>query len=298
MNINVGSFKCPKCGNKDLFSFKKWTSADKFQSDAITKKWIFYSEPENEFYCGICTGGSLSFQGIYNSLTCSNDRYECNYYIRKIVIIRIIFGFILGTIVFVLFIILLALFYGLIFFWIDIIYFCCFHKKEMKIYDPNIKTNILLLDYNFKEIKNIFEIWKENEGYTETQYNSKMKSFICKECKKESNTFITFLDFDNMDTRKNTDNSISGIDLNPNSNIKENYISLHIINPMGVNQAYTCNKKETFSDAIKKFYDEYSEYKQKKCFFIVNGKVVEKENTLEENGIKDGDKIQLQTLDE
>ena len=51
MNINVGSFKCPKCGNKDLFAFKNWTSIDKVESNTIKKKWIFYNQEEKKWRC-------------------------------------------------------------------------------------------------------------------------------------------------------------------------------------------------------------------------------------------------------
>ena len=52
MNINVGSFKCPKCGNKDLFDFKNWTSIDKVENNAIKKKWIFYKEEKKSVIAG------------------------------------------------------------------------------------------------------------------------------------------------------------------------------------------------------------------------------------------------------
>ena len=49
MNINVGSFKCPKCGYKDMFYFEKWTSIDKVENNTIKKKWIFYKEEKKSF---------------------------------------------------------------------------------------------------------------------------------------------------------------------------------------------------------------------------------------------------------
>ena len=46
MNDNSGYFKCPKCGNNKVYSFKKWFSREEFiNKNTLKTKWIFY---ENE----------------------------------------------------------------------------------------------------------------------------------------------------------------------------------------------------------------------------------------------------------
>ena len=52
MNINVGSFKCPKCGNKDLFDFKNWTSIDKVESNTIKKNGYFITRMKKSGVAG------------------------------------------------------------------------------------------------------------------------------------------------------------------------------------------------------------------------------------------------------
>ena len=52
MNINVGSFKCPKCGNKDLFDFKNWTSIDKVENNAIKKNGYFIKKKKKSIIAG------------------------------------------------------------------------------------------------------------------------------------------------------------------------------------------------------------------------------------------------------
>ena len=49
MNINVGSFKCPKCGYKDMFYFEKWTSIDKVENNTIKKNGYFIKKKKKSF---------------------------------------------------------------------------------------------------------------------------------------------------------------------------------------------------------------------------------------------------------
>ena len=45
MNYNSGNFKCPKCGNNKVNSFKNWLSRDEFiKNNTLKTKWIFYQD--------------------------------------------------------------------------------------------------------------------------------------------------------------------------------------------------------------------------------------------------------------
>jgi len=297
MNINVGCFKCPKCGYKDMFNFKKWTYIDKVENNTIKKKWIFYKEEEKKFYCCICAGfrGHFKFKNIYRSFICVNDRWEsCYTFFHLNPLFRVI-GIIFGSILFGIFMLLTILFYIFIFFWFDIIYYLCCYKKEFIIYIPS-ESKYIFLHYNDPayNIKDDYNLWKYEVGYTETEYVSWFNPFICENCKYKSNTFIPFLDFDNVDIAdKKKSLGKSGIAIDVNQDTNENNIAINILEPLGGNEAISCKKNDLFSDVLVKFYERAKKYKDEQCFFLANGGVIKKDKTIEENGLKDGDKIQL-----
>ena len=59
-----------------------------------------------------------------------------------------------------------------------------------------------------------------------------------------------------------------------------------------------CKSSDNFSKLEEKLYLEYPNYKNSKTFFTVNGKIINKLATLEENGIKNGNAIVLNIIDE
>ena len=78
----------------------------------------------------------------------------------------------------------------------------------------------------------------------------------------------------------------------------DNVIVIHFISGDGyINQAIKCFKKEKFSEAVDRLYELYVEYKDKENVFLYDGKVMDKYKTIEQNQIKDGEKIQLQNFD-
>ena len=54
-----------------------------------------------------------------------------------------------------------------------------------------------------------------------------------------------------------------------------------------------CEKKDVFNTIVNELYKKYSKYKEIDCYFICNGKKIKDYQTIEENGIKDGDHIIL-----
>ena len=60
----------------------------------------------------------------------------------------------------------------------------------------------------------------------------------------------------------------------------------------------SCEKTDTLGKIEEKIYNEYPKYKDYNIFLTVNGKVIESEKTLEENGIKDGNIIIVNINDE
>ena len=159
MNINVGSFKCPKCGNKDLFDFKNWTSIDKVESNTIKKKWIFYNQGENKWRCW----GSETYKGPFRFLTCYNKEKRCNSFFHLNPFFRVI-GIIFGSIFYVIFILLSNILRILIIIPVNIYHFCC-EKKSMHIYEPG-KSEYkysMFWSYEYEYSDNGYVLWKKNK---------------------------------------------------------------------------------------------------------------------------------------
>ena len=54
-----------------------------------------------------------------------------------------------------------------------------------------------------------------------------------------------------------------------------------------------CKKTDTFNDIEDLLYEEFPEYKNTKNYFTINGRKIDKFKTIEENKIKNSDKINL-----
>ena len=292
MKINVGSFKCPKCGNKDLFDFKNWTSIDKVESNTIKKKWIFYNQVEKK-----CIWWGSEFYKIpFRFFTCYNKEKRCNSFFHLNPFFRVI-GIIFGSIIYVIIILLLHILRTLILIPVNIYRFCC-KKKKMQIYEP-VKSECgfsVGWSCKYESSDNGYDLWKKQQGNTEVEYTvSYPRTFICEKCKYESYTFVPFLvpflDFDIVEKKKILNDSGIKIDINQDTN--ENSIAINILEPFGGNEAISCKKNDLFSDVLIKFYKRANKYKDEKCFYLANGGVINKDKTIEENGINDGDKIQL-----
>ena len=60
-----------------------------------------------------------------------------------------------------------------------------------------------------------------------------------------------------------------------------------------VHYPMACKKDDKFSQIEEKLFNEYPNYKNCNTFFTTNGKIIDREKTLKENGIKTGDTIIL-----
>ena len=65
-----------------------------------------------------------------------------------------------------------------------------------------------------------------------------------------------------------------------------------------INRPIPCKKTDIFAKIEEKIYYEYPEYKDCNTYFTINGKVINKLKTLEENGIKDGNIINVNIYDD
>ena len=60
-----------------------------------------------------------------------------------------------------------------------------------------------------------------------------------------------------------------------------------------INCGIKCLETDTFAEVEEKLYQKYNEYRDTNNNFISNGKLVLRFKKICENGIKDGDKVQL-----
>ena len=65
-----------------------------------------------------------------------------------------------------------------------------------------------------------------------------------------------------------------------------------IINNIGIK----CLKTDTFAEVEEKLYQIFGEYRESNNTFLAGGKVVLRFKTIEQNNIRDGEKVQLQNI--
>jgi len=58
-----------------------------------------------------------------------------------------------------------------------------------------------------------------------------------------------------------------------------------------IHRPISCKNTDMFSKIEEKIYNEYPKYKASNTYFTVNGNVIDRSKTIEENGIKDGNTI-------
>lgn len=58
-----------------------------------------------------------------------------------------------------------------------------------------------------------------------------------------------------------------------------------------------CKKTDTFKKLENELYEAYPEYKKTEFVFLYNGFIIEKNKTINENGIKDHDTISFSPIE-
>ena len=76
-----------------------------------------------------------------------------------------------------------------------------------------------------------------------------------------------------------------------------NYDDIIVVNFMTADLRINCGIKclltDTFAEVEEKLYQQYSDFRETNNNFIGNGRLILRFKTISENGIKNGDKIQL-----
>ena len=284
MNESKGKFICPKCNNNIGISsangeysdgnYKNWIYKKENNNGTLEKKWFFYNREEYWYCCSCCE---------------ENDCCDfCNGYLTCVPWYRIRYCKGCGDIfscIFVIFIYLISflivyLLYFLIFLWIDIRNYC---RKNHVYYDS----------FGKKDSNKV----KGNKIWESAKFESELESvtpWICLGCKHNSPSFKDFIFQLNVLNNTAELQDLKADDFYLNGIISVLFRSVDD----QINYAVTCKKSEIFSNVEKKLIDKFPDYKNKKLFYIQNGKVIDKEKSLEENGVTSGFAVLVKTEEE
>ena len=149
-----------------------------------------------------------------------------------------------------------------------------------------------------QEIKKLKE--EKDKYYSDLAKANKIISNINKNPKKDEDSINKINNLKNELKMKEKEINDLKKELLNKGNIKQyvdynNIIVVHFISGDGqVNQGIKCLKTDTFAEVEEKLYKIYNEYRETNNIFLSGGSVVLRFKTIDENKIKDGDKIQLQ----
>ena len=147
--------------------------------------------------------------------------------------------------------------------------------------------------YKLKEIKGInnFDISKVEN-----------KEGMFEECKELSYSDLS--DFNISSNIKNKKKSKNDSDEEKNKNLEninglnsqeqimdnseKKFALLFRSNDQTINYSINCDKSDIFSEVEERLYYEFPKLKQKNISFFVNGNIINRTSTLEENGIQSG----------
>ena len=187
-----------------------------------------------------------------------------------------------------------------------------------KINSDNEKIcNINLNNNSKKENKLIANpiIIKENSSNNQifkksTNMIINQKALLNDKISNENNNISNNINLSQNESQSLNANSINDITSNNSSinlNKKEKNISVlkqekiivlkFISSDQCLNYSIVCKSTDKFNLLINRIFDIYPEYIEKKCFFICNGNVINEYKDIQENKIKNGDTIIVNTLE-
>ena len=187
-----------------------------------------------------------------------------------------------------------------------------------KINSDNEKIcNINLNNNSKKENKLIANpiIIKENSSNNQifkksTNMIINQKALLNDKISNENNNISNNINLSQNESQSLNANSINDITSNSSSinlNKKEKNISVlkqekiivlkFISSDQCLNYSIVCKSTDKFNLVINRIFDIYPEYIEKKCFFMCNGNVINEYKDIQENKIKNGDTILVNTLE-
>ena len=149
------------------------------------------------------------------------------------------------------------------------------------------------------------QIFKKNTNMTINQ-----KALLNDKISNENNNISNNINLSQNESQSLNANSINDITSNSSSinlNKKEKNISVlkqekiivlkFISSDQCLNYSIVCKSTDKFNLVINRIFDIYPEYIEKKCFFMCNGNVINEYKDIQENKIKNGDTIIVNTLE-
>ena len=136
------------------------------------------------------------------------------------------------------------------------------------------------------------------------------KALLNDKISNENNNISNNINLSQNESQSLNANSINDITSNNSSinlNKKEKNISVlkqekiivlkFISSDQCLNYSIVCKSTDKFNLVINRIFDIYPEYIEKKCFFMCNGNVINEYKDIQENKIKNGDTIIVDTLE-
>lgn len=136
------------------------------------------------------------------------------------------------------------------------------------------------------------------------------KALLNDKISNENNNISNNINLSQNESQSLNANSINDITSNNSSinlNKKEKNISVlkqekiivlkFISSDQCLNYSIVCKSTDKFNLVINRIFDIYPEYIEKKCFFMCNGNVINEYKDIQENKIKNGDTILVNTLE-
>ena len=187
-----------------------------------------------------------------------------------------------------------------------------------KINSDNEKICNINLNNNSQKENKLIEfpiIIKENSPNNQifkksTNMIINQKALLNDKISNENNNISNNINLSQNESQSLNANSINDITSNSSSinlNKKEKNISVlkqekiivlkFISSDQCLNYSIVCKSTDKFNLVINRIFDIYPEYIEKKCFFMCNGNVINEYKDIQENKIKNGDTILVNTLE-
>ena len=272
MESSSGLLICPKCKHKGIENFNHWTGKKQYinRNQAIWKYILYESfKTEKKWVCLSSCRDYLSIEKENNEEQEEEDVcWKCIFIIFKFCIIIVP--------------------YILIFLWIDIYKY---YNKQQEIEYINAKGLKKEDNKSIKIYKKVVcrDIWEKLDGLSEIEWRNNIK-IICSNCKYQTNAINEFMG-QPLDEQELGN---SRIILNPSVQgnlVKINDIITFNLNGLGINFPTSCVKTDKFLVAENKLLNNYPDYLTKNFYYLKESKLINKNLTIEENGIKKGDNI-------
>ena len=177
--------------------------------------------------------------------------------------------------------------------------------QDFLYYNSNINSNVN--DENKKLIDELNRCRKENDELknqinllnNELAEAKKIISNIKNNNQQNNNIDINHAINNLNEIIKMKDNLINDLknQLKNKGNKNVDFNDIMVVNFISLDQRINCGikclKTDTFAEVEEKLYQKYEEYREINNNFTVNGNIVLRFKTINDNHIKDGDKIQL-----